>query len=193
MSTAPVGRLTPAEYLAAERASDRKHEFYRGEMFAMSGASRQHNRATVDLTVWLANQLRDSKCETFSTDMRVLVDRTGLYTYPDIIVTCEEPKFLDKEFDTLLNPRMLVEVLSDSTESYDRGKKFDHYRQVPSLREYLLVSQNEPRIDRYSLLEDGRWALEVAEGLDAKMRVDVADADLPLAEVYRRVDFTADE
>src|SRR5690606_28010588 len=137
-------------------------------------------------------QLRDKPCTVFTSDMRVEVERTGLYTYPDISVACGHPEFADGHFDTLLNPQLIVEVISPSTESYDRGKKFDHYRQVPTLREYLLVSQNEPLIDRYSLLDDGRWALEVAEGLEATIRVDAADADLPLAEVYRRVDFAAE-
>jgi len=190
MSTAPVRKLTPEEYLRIERASvDQKHEFYRGEMFAMAGGSRQHNRATFDLNVWLGNQLRDSGCEAFASDMRVLVDRTGLSTYPDIVVTCEEPEFLDEEFDTLLNPQLVVEVFSDESEAVDRGWKFRRYLEMPSLREYVLVSSEAPMIERYSLLDDGRWVLEVAKGLEASIRVDAAEADLPLAEVYRRVEF----
>lgn len=193
MSTASLRRYTAEEYLALERLGDQKHEFYRGELFAMAGASNRHNIAQINLIAWVHGRLRAKPCLVYGSDMRVRVDATGLYTYPDLSVTCGEPEFLDGHADTLLNPRVIVEVLSDSTETYDRGKKFDHYRQIPALGEYLLVSQNEPRIDRYSLLDDGRWALEVAEGLQATMRIDVADASLPLAEVYRRIEFTTAE
>jgi Uma2 family endonuclease len=193
MSTAPIRRLTPAEYLAAERASDRKHEFYRGEMFAMAGASRKHVAATGNFFAWLHNQLRDTPCSVYTSDMRVLVDRTGLYTYPDISVTCEHPEFVDGLFDTLLNPQMIVEVLSPSTETYDRGKKFDHYRQVASLKEYVLVSLDQPMIERYTRVDEDRWTLDVAKGLEATVELGVTGTALPLAEVYRRVDFSVDE
>lgn len=193
MSTAPVRRLTPAEYLAAERASDQKHEFYRGEMFAMAGASRKHVAATADLLTWLNTQLRDDGCDVYGSDMRVEVERTGLYTYPDISVTCEHPEFADGHFDTLLNPQMIVEVLSPSTETYDRGKKFDHYRQLPSLKEYVLVSLDQPMIERYARVDEDRWTLDVAKGVEATVEIGLAETALPLAEVYRRVDFSAEE
>lgn len=194
MSTVPVRRLTAQEYLQIERSSvDQKHEFYAGEMFAMAGASREHNSVNVDLTTWLNTQLREKGCDVYSNDMRVLVDRTGLYTYPDILVTCDEPEFLDDEFDTLLNPQIIVEVLSESTENYDRSKKFGHYRQIPSLKEYLLVSQDEPLIERFSLMDDGRWALDSASGLEATLQLDLVEEPLPLAEVYRRINFETEE
>ncbi len=193
MSTAPIRRLTPEEYLAAERASDRKHEFYRGEMFAMAGASRKHVAVTGNFFAWLHYQLRDEPCTVFTSDMRVEVERTGLYTYPDISVTCEQPEFGDGHFDTLLNPQMIVEVLSPSTETYDRGKKFDHYRQVASLKEYVLVSIDQPMIERYTRVDEDRWTLDVAKGFEATVELSVTSEPLPLAEVYRRVDFSADE
>ncbi|MEQ8850134.1 Uma2 family endonuclease [Botrimarina sp.] len=193
MSTAPARRLTAQEYLRIERASvDQKHEFYAGEMFAMAGESFAHSTISAQIIRLLGNALDESPCDTHTSDMRVKVERTGLMTYPDASVSCGDPKFEDGHKDMLLNPVLVVEVLSKSTENNDRTRKFDHYRQIPSLREYLLVAQDEPRIDRFSLMADGRWALDSAEGLGAAIRVDVADAELPLAEVYRRVTFGED-
>lgn len=193
MSTAPAQRLTEAEYLAIERASvGQKHEFYAGEMFAMAGGTFAHSTISAQLIRLLGNALNDSSCDVHTSDMRVKIKRTGLMTYPDASVSCGEPEFEDGHKDMLLNPVLIVEVLSKSTENYDRSKKFDHYRQVSSLREYLLVSQEEPRVDRFSMMDDGRWVFDTAEGLDASIRVEVADVDLPLAEIYRRVTFGDD-
>lgn len=192
MSTAPVPKLSEEDYLRLERASlDQKHEFYRGEMFAMAGATRAHNLIVGNLTAWFVDALRDGPCETYPADMRVLVDRTGLYTYPDLTIACDKPEFRDGELDTLLNPRMLIEVLSKSTETYDRGKKFHHYQQIPSLREYLLVGQEEPRIERYLRIDESRWTLDSAEGLEGAIPIEAVGTQLPLAEVYRRIDFSA--
>jgi Uma2 family endonuclease len=189
MSTAPHRRYTEAEYLAIERDAETKHEFYRGEIFAMSGASRQHNRITVNVSAILHEQLKNRECEHFTNDMRVKVESTTLYTYPDVVVTCHEPRFLDKELDTLLNPQVIIEVLSDSTEKYDRGKKFEHYRTIPSLREYVLISQDRAHIDRFALNEQGQWALSDATGLEASIELTAIDCHLPLAEVYAKVEF----
>jgi Uma2 family endonuclease len=189
MSTAPQRRYTEAEYLALDRASEIKHEFYRGEIFAMSGTSRQHNRINFNLTACLHGQLKDRDCDAYANDMRVKVQSTILYTYPDIVITCNEPRFLDSEVDTLLNPQVVIEVLSDSTEKYDRGKKFEHYRTVPSLREYILVSQDHAHIDRFALNEQGQWVLTDATGLDAVIELTAVGCRLPLAEVYAKVEF----
>lgn len=189
MSTAPQRRYTEAEYLAFERAAETKHEFYRGEIFAMAGASRQHNQITFNLAVSLGQQLANRKCIAFVTDMRVKVESTTLYTYPDAVITCSEPRFLDKEVDTLLNPQVVIEVLSDSTEKYDRGKKFEMYRTVPSLREYVLVSQDRAHIDRFSLNEQGQWVLDDATGLDSVIELSTVSCRLPLAEIYAKVEF----
>src|SRR5689334_10624198 len=132
-SAAARTRYTPQEYLALERGSPLKHEYYNGSIFVMAGASREHNLITLNLGGELRAQLRDRPCETYVSDMRVLVARTGLYTYPDIVIVCGERQFEDAEADTLLNPTVLFEVLSPSTEAYDRGKKSAHYRRLESL------------------------------------------------------------
>lgn len=189
MSSVPVRQLTPAEYLAVERAADHKSEYYRGEMFSMAGASREHNLIVHNLARGIGNRLADTACEAYSNDMRVKVDATGLYTYPDVVVTCEKPRFEDSHVDTLLNPTLVIEVVSKSTESYDRGKKAGHYRQIPSLQEYLLVSQHEQSVERYSRQKDGRWQLDEATSLDASIWIEAVGAALPLAEIYLKVEF----
>jgi Uma2 family endonuclease len=189
MSIAPQRRYTEAEYLAIERDLETKHEFYRGEIFAMSGASRQHNRITVNVSAILHEQLKNRNCEHYTNDMRVKVESTTLYTYPDVVITCHEPRFLDKEVDTLLNPQVIIEVLSDSTEKYDRGKKFELYRHISTLREYILVSQDHAHIDRFALNEQGQWVLNDATGLEASIELTAIACRLPLAEVYAKVEF----
>ena len=193
MSAQPIPRYTPEEYLSLERTSETKHEFYRGEMFAMAGASRTHVLLCSNLTYCIVGQLRGTDCEVYTNDMRVQVDPTGLYTYPDLVVTCAKPRFADDQSDTLLNPQVLIEVLSPATEGYDRGKKFEHYRQLASLQEYLLVAQDEPHVDRFLRRDDGRWLLDDSQGLEAVLTLESIEATLPLAEVYRRVDFEKKE
>ena len=189
MSTVPKKRYTPAEYLARERAAEFRSEFFNGEMFAMAGASRQHCRIGVNLLTRIDEQLRDTPCEVFGSDMRVKVSPTGLHTYPDATIAYGELKFEDQVVDTLLNPQVIFEVLSESTEAYDRGKKFDHYRQVDSLREYVLVSQTEPLIERYVRQSDGSWRLSVFKGLEAVLELEGVACRLRLADVYDRVTF----
>jgi Uma2 family endonuclease len=193
MSTVPTRRLTEAEYLQRERAATTKSEFYRGEIFAMTGASRAHNLIAANVTRFLSEQLDDRPCEVYQGDMRVRISPTGLYTYPDVVVACSEPQFLDAEVDTLLNPTVLVEVLSPSTEDYDRGTKFKHYRQLTSLREYLMVSQSEHHAEHYVRQGDDRWEFTVIEGLAAEIALPSINCRLTLAEVYRKVTFVADD
>src|SRR5262249_32000266 len=150
----PKRIVSPAEYLAAERRSETKHEYLRGVVYAMAGASREHNRITLNLGAEIRAQLKGSPFEAFVSDMRVLVEATGLYTYPDVAVVGGERPFLDAEVDTLLNPNVLIEVLSPSTEAYDRGKKFAHYRRIPSLVEYVLVAQDRPLVERFTRRDD---------------------------------------
>ena len=189
MSTVPVRRMTPAEYLARERTADFKSGFYRGEMFAMAGASRNHNLIMMNVGAALHQRLADKPCEVYGSDLRVLVDRTGLYTYPDVVVTCGEPQFEDEHVDTLLNPRVLVEVLSKSTEAYDRGTKSSHYRMIPSLQEYLLIAQHEPRVEVYQRHEAGTWLLSEARSLEESVHLPSLDLTLALADVYSKIEF----
>ena len=190
MSAIPKTKLTPAEYLEFERKSEIKHEYFNGKIFAMSGAKRNHNKIVGNLSGLIWQHLKGKNCEFYPTDMRVFVPQTGLYTYPDLTVVCGEPQFQDDVFDTLLNPVLLIEVLSDSTEGYDRGKKFQHYRSIESLQEYVLVSQNEARIEKYVKHGDGFWLLSEAVGFDSEIEFASIECRIALAEVYDKIDFS---
>lgn len=193
MSAAPQKRYTPQEYLALERAAPFKSEYYRGEILARAGANRQHCRIGVNLVARLGQQLRPTPCEAFGSDMRVRVLPTGLYTYPDVSVACGELEFEDRAADTLLNPKAIFEVLSKSTEAYDRGKKFDHYRHIPSLTEYVLVSQTEPLVERFVRQPDDSWRLTVFRGLEAVLELEAVPCRLRLADIYFKVSFEPEE
>jgi len=189
MSALRIPRLTAAEYLAIERAAKFKSEFFNGEMFAMAGASRLHNRVNSNLEIEIGSRIKGGRCQSFSRDLRVLVDRTGLYTYPDLIVACGELEFSENDPDTLVNPTILIEVLSTSTEKYDRGLKFRHYQQIPSLKEYLLVAQDEALVERFVRLDDGQWGLISFVGLEAELAFAAIPVRIPLADVYAGVEF----
>jgi len=189
MSTAPTRRISPQEYLAQERRADFKSEYLRGEVFAMAGATYEHTVIKDNLARKAGNQLENGPCRALTSDMRVKVGATGLYTYPDIAIVCDKPQFEDEAFDTLLNPRAVVEVLSDSTEKYDRGAKFGHYRQVPSLEEYVLVAQDRPLIERFLRQEDNSWVLTVFEGLSSTFAFASVPVRIPLSEIYSGVEF----
>lgn len=188
-SPIPKALVTPAEYLAIERNIETRHEYYHGEMFAMGGASREHNLMVFNLASTLGHQLKGRDCEAYMNDMRVTVSASGLYTYPDVVVTCTEPRFEDDQLDTLLNPQVIIEVLSDSTETYDRGRKFGHYRQIESLREYLLVSQKRPHIEHYALQPAGGWLLTEATEMAGEMALPSIGCTLKLADVYAKIQF----
>lgn len=191
MMAIPKPRLTAAEYLAIERKAQARSEFFAGEMFAMSGASREHNLIASNLNREIGEQIKDLACEVYTTDMRVRVP-TGLYTYPDVVVTCGNPRFEDDQVDILLNPIVLIEILSDSTADYDRGTKFKHYRQIPSLREYVLIDQSAAQIEHFVLGDDGAWKLTETNGLDATLSLDSIGCRVPLSEIYRKVTFPSD-
>jgi Uma2 family endonuclease len=161
MSAQPAEKKvwTPEEYLAWEREAPEKHEYFQGEVFAMAGAKRRHNLLALNLGAELRDALRRRRCEVYASDMRVRVPATGLYTYPDVVVVCGTPRFEDEEEDTLLNPVVLVEVLSKSTSSYDRGEKFESYRTIPSFKEYLLVSQTKVLVEHFARQADGSWLM----------------------------------
>jgi Uma2 family endonuclease len=190
MSTQPKTYLTPEQYLEIERKAEFKSEYYQGEMFAMAGARWAHNLILLNLASELRQQLRSRPCAATSSDMRVRVSGTGLYTYPDVVVVCGEPRFLDDRRDTLLNPNLIVEILSESTEAYDRGRKFEHYRSLESLSEYLLVSSERVSAELFTRRPDGRWLLTSAARLEDSITLESAGCQLTLSNLYEKVDFT---
>ena len=189
MSTQPKVRITPAEYLALERKAEIKSEYLDGEMFAMSGVTREHSSVVINITRELSTQFLDRPCEVHGPDIRVKVSPTGLYTYPDVVVICGEPEFEDDHLDTLINPQVLIEVLSEFTESYDRGKKFAHYRAIDTLREYFLVSQTECRVERFGRQDDGSWIYSESTDPNGSMELASVACRLSLSGVYHKVDF----
>ncbi len=181
--------LSPAEYLALERESETKCEYWNGEVFALAGASHAHNLIAVNLTISLGGQMKDRPCEVYACDMRVKVEAHNLYAYPDLVVVCGRPQFEDRERDTLCNPTVLIEVLSASTEAYDRGVKFTAYRSLASLSDYLLVPQDRAVIEHYTRLPDDRWLLTTYTGLDAVARIESIGCELCLSDVFAKVEF----
>lgn len=180
--------LTPEEYLARERASEFRSEYVAGEIFAMSGATRAHNTISLNVAAELRAQLRGRPCEVYIADMRVKVSARGAYRYPDVVALCGPPRFDDATHDTLLNPSLIVEVLSESTERVDRGEKFSEYRRLDSLREYLLISQHHRLVERYERQGDV-WVL--ADFTEPEQRVELTSigCTLTLGDIYERVEF----
>jgi Uma2 family endonuclease len=187
MSAAPERRWTVAEYLVAERASEQRHEYLDGQIRLMAGASANHNLIVANILASLHGQLRQRPCVVYPTDMRVKVSRTGLYTYPDISVVCGPTQFDDEAQDTLLNPTAIVEVLSASTERYDRGRKAYHYRALDSLLVYLLVAQDSRRVECYRRQSGDFWLLEDVTDTDAQIRLEAIDCYLTLHDIYEKV------
>lgn len=179
--------LTPEEYLAVERRSEVKHEYFAGEMFAMVGASKRHNLITANIIRVLGNQLLDRPCNVYPSDMRVKISATGKYTYPDVVVACEEEKFDDAENDTLLNPVVVIEVLSEFTEAYDRGRKFEQYQNIDSLTEYLLVAQEPFRVEQYVRQSNREWRYSDYRTAEDVVTISVIGCELALKDVYAKV------
>ena len=178
--------FTPEAYLASERKATLKSEYLNGEILAMSGASLAHTLISGDIATELNIQLRDGKCNVITSDMRVKTGRKGAYFYSDVVVFCGDPLFEDNVFDTLLNPILIVEVLSPSTEAYDRGEKFAHYQALASLREYILVSQDRIRVEQYRLIKSQWVQTEFNTHEDVLPLVSIG-CELPLQDIYRRV------
>lgn len=178
---------TPEEYLALERQADNKSEYFNGEIFAMTGASRRHNLVAGNVFAALHIQLRNRPCEIYPSDMRVKVSPTGLYTYPDVVIVCGEPVFDDEQKDTLVNPKVLVEVLSKSTASYDRGEKFENYRKLKSLAEYLVIAQIKYHVEHYSRQPDNQWLLSETDEIQKTIHLPSIECDLALADIYDKV------
>jgi Uma2 family endonuclease len=162
MAEPSPSRMTYSAYLAAEATADVKHEYLRGEVFAMAGGTPPHARLAAAVIGELRNALADRPCEVFTSDLRVRIEATDLSTYPDVTVVCGDFQHSDLDVNAATNPILIVEVLSESTEAYDRGEKFAHYRRLPSLREYLLVSSGEPRLESYARNAAGEWVLHEA-------------------------------
>jgi Uma2 family endonuclease len=198
MASLPKRYYTPEEYLALERAADYRSEYLAGEIFAMCGASEAHNTITINseghntitinIVAAMHTQFVGRPCRVYANDMRVKVAPTGLYTYPDVVAVCGERRFEDGRRDTLLNPTVLFEVLSPSTEAYDRGKKFAHYRRLESLQEYLLVAQDEAHVEHYTRQGDN-WLLSEVRDPGDTIRLPSIDCLLSLAAVYANVEF----
>jgi Uma2 family endonuclease len=175
----PKTRLSPEEYLREERLSQTRHEYFNGEVFAMAGANRVHRAIVSNLMRDLGNQLRGRSCDLSAVDARVKVSATGLYTYPDVVAACP-PEYEDDSLDTILNPHLVVEVLSPSTEDYDRGDKWEHYRQIPSLQHYLLIAQDRRFVEHYYRVGDAWRHSEITEpgsvvcltGLSCQLKID---------------------
>lgn len=186
-----IKSFTAEEYLALEQKAEYRSEYYQGEIFAMTGGTPNHSLIKLNVSGELRDRLRGRPCRAYDCDLRVKCP-TGLYTYPDVSVVCSDLELDDVKSYTMLNPTLLVEVLSKSTEGYDRGKKFDHYRTIPSLREYVLVSQDEPMVQSFLRNDDGTWTLNAVSKLAESVTLRSIGIELPLAEIYERVDFTVE-
>ena len=182
-------KLTSREYLAIERRAEFKSEFFNGEMFAMAGASPRHNFIRENLSVEIGSRLKGSPCRAVSSDQRVYVSRTGLYTYPDLLIVCGPLELEPEDDQAIVNPVAIVEVLSPSTEKYDRGAKFRNYQQLPSLMEYILVAQDEAVIERFVRQADESWGLISFVGLEATLNFTTVPVQIPLTDVYAGVSF----
>lgn len=178
--------ISASAYLARERNAEGKHEYWHGEVFAMAGASRRHNLLVANLVRSLGTALLDRPCEVYPSDMRVANATRDVFTYPDVTVVCGEPTFADGAHDTLIDPLVIVEVLSDSTEAYDRGKKFEHYRGIASVRHYVLVAQDQPLVELYTRRGDGTWSFSDHRMGDV-VTLPAVECEVAVEEIYRKV------
>ena len=180
--------LTPEEYLLKEREAEFKSEYRDGQIIAMPGASRMHNLITVNISSGFHRQLMDRNCEVYVNDMRVKVSKRGIYTYPDVVVVCDEPRFEDDHVDTLLNPTVIVEVLSPSTEDYDRNGKFSSYQTIETLQEYILVSQDDVRVEQH-VRQNEKWELRIFSSLNDLLQLGSIVCQLAIKAIYAKVKF----
>ena len=183
--------ITSEEYLEFERAAPEKHEYFDGEIFDMAGTSIQHSTISTNIVASLHSQFKGRPCRVMQSDMRVHVPSTGLYTYPDIVVVCGKVRLSDDSYlDTLLNPDVIFEILSPSTADYDKGAKFEHYREIESLKQYVLVWQDKNRVARHTRQDDGSWLLNDFIGDDAEVTFSSIDCSLSMEDIYDKVDFS---
>ena len=190
MSTAPKKYITPAEYLEIERKAEFRSQFFNGEMFAMAGASANHVQITTNTSGALRGLLKGRNCRVGAVDMRIHVPRTGLFTYPDVFVVCGKPEYIESHNDILLNPNILFEVLSETTEGFDRGSKFAQYQSIESLTDYLLVAQHEYRVERFRKQPTGDWLLSVFTSLSESVPFPDLGIELPLSEIYYLIELS---
>lgn len=188
MTAIPKTKISPEEYLHLERTSKDKHEFFKGEIFAMAGAGNNHNIITANLIITIGSFLKGKSCTIYPSDMRLHIPENGLYTYPDLMVVCGPKSFLDEKKDTILNPVLIVEVLSPGTESYDRGDKFRFYRSIASLQEYLLVDSRQYNVEKYVKNELGEWVLSDSQDLQSSILLSSIGYTLALQDVYAQVE-----
>ena len=181
--------LSAEEYLEAERKATEKHELMNGKIITMQGASLRHNRITGNLIAEIGSFLKNKTCEVFPSDLRVNIPSTNSFCYPDLTIVCGKPELLDEHFDNLLNPSVIIEVLSPSTESYDRGNKFFTYQQIPALKEYILVDSSAISIQTIVKKDDGLWKFESVSGLSAVLHISTIDQQILLSDIYRKVEF----
>ena len=188
MIAQPKPALSEEAYLASERISSIKHEYYNGHIYAMSGGKEPHNLIAGNTLASLHSQLRRKPCRVYPSHMRVKVLRTGLNTYPDIVVICGQPQFTDAIRDTITNPAIIIEILSPSTERYDRGMKFQNYRTIDTLQDYILIAQDHHHIEHYIRQQNGQWLLEEVTNLDEEIHIQSIECMLRLDDVYEKVD-----
>lgn len=191
MTTQTVTHVTPDEYLAAERLSDYRSEYLDGDVYPMTGGSVSHILITGNLILELGTQLKARPCRVFPTDLKVRMPDSRKFFYPDVTVVCDNLKFHDDRRDIILNPTIIVEVLSPSTEAFDRGAKFRSYQTVESLKEYVLVAQDKPLVEQFVKNGDGTWKYRTAEGLESSLALPSIECTLNLSAVYDKVDFNS--
>ena len=180
--------ISEAEYAEGEKISPIKHEWFDGEVFSMAGGTPEHSEIAVNIMIGLGTRLRDKPCRVYNGDLQVKIEATGLRTYPDVSVVCPPKRFDPNDPNALLNPKILIEVLSPSTENYDRTVKFDHFKQIESLTDYLLISTDCVRVEQYKRIENGTWSVETFTSLSEIVTLESADVELPLEEVYERLE-----
>jgi Uma2 family endonuclease len=189
MSTLTVTHVTPEEYLAAERLSETRSEYLDGGVYPMTGGTANHIRIVSNIITQLNNQLDGRPCDVFPTDMKVRLPDSKKFFYPDVVVVCGELQYYDDRKDIILNPDLVIEVLSPSTEAFDRGAKFQAYRTIETLKEYLLVAQDSPTVEQYVRNGDGSWKFMTVVGLESTLTLPSVECTLNLAAVYKRVEF----
>ncbi len=193
MQAHPGHDLTEKECLRLERQAETKSEYWNGQVYALAGASERHTIIVANTLTLFVMQFKGRACTAHASDLRVKVMPSGLYTYPDIVIICGRAQFEDRHRDTLLNPSAIIEVLSPSTEAYDRGTKFEHYRALDSLSDYLLVSQESPTVEHFERQPDDRWLLSTYKGTAAVAQIASIGCSLPLIDIFDKVEWPDEE